>query len=927
MKKRESGGLQQKSLHDFFKRKLSINEEKDSRKRLRVKIELEYEKCQEIRIENLKINFPGTFSPYPSQMLIMEKNIISFNNGTHILIESPTGSGKTMALLSSTIGWLKNYKIKRQISLQNCRKHSFSKENEVKNELPSEESDNRKKIKLEDSIKEENVIVQTKDEIKNENEDNGPPGCTCLKKIQVYYATRTHKQIAQVIKEYKRLPYGYKKEIRHTILSSRDHTCINEDIKDLNNDITSKCKEITSKKGLKCKYKDNLNKINGIKTEILRDQLKEKSSQVWDLEEIVNFSKDKSFCPYFTTSAVLRNDSDIIFCPFNYLVDPIIRGNSEMTLDNTIVIMDEAHNMEDVCRSSSSFDFTEKEMIHSLNNVYLKKYSLTKRLEELEKTGVNKYDFLDENAIKYRILSDYLTNLVILFEFMDKLVKWFVSFSKEVLNIKEKDDKQFKVFNTTEIMKSFIAHDLICYINNPTKLFYLKNVWLSCLSSGEDENDESKMNESLRSDMLDEFRLNGLSIVCIEKFIYFAFYMNKKPVAYRLYYSIEKSDRSFDIFEYYDGYQISKFSDSSYIYKEMVNMIKEESIKNEKVKKNFIAGSVYEEIKRNTIVKMDLWCLDPSICFLDAFQTAHSIVLASGTLSPIDTFTSELGMNFKCIVQGEQVIPKEQIFASVVGVGPSDREIICTQKEINQGEKNNSNSILLEIAHLIVDVCEKVEKGVLVFFPSYNMINQVYDKLNSSKLMSKLKSYKVVLQEPRKSNVLDTIMKEFEDAVKNPKSISKTCTGGVMFAVYRGKISEGIDFPDDLARCVISIGIPYPSIVDQQVIEKKLYNSKFCKVKNLLNGNEWYKIQAFRALNQALGRCLRHRDDWGLIILVDKRIYDMVETNSIDKNKISKWVVDNIKSYGSYKSFQNEVVKFVKKRKKSFVIHNNDNIL
>ena len=37
-------------------------------------------------------------------------------------------------------------------------------------------------------------------------------------------------------------------------------------------------------------------------------------------------------------------------------------------------------------------------------------------------------------------------------------------------------------------------------------------------------------------------------------------------------------------------------------------------------------------------------------------------------------------------------------------------------------------------------------------------------------------------------------------------------SGALLFAVCRGKISEGMDFIDDNARAVISIGIPYPNV-------------------------------------------------------------------------------------------------------------------
>lgn len=43
----------------------------------------------------------------------------------------------------------------------------------------------------------------------------------------------------------------------------------------------------------------------------------------------------------------------------------------------------------------------------------------------------------------------------------------------------------------------------------------------------------------------------------------------------------------------------------------------------------------------------------------------------------------------------------------------------------------------------------------------------------------------------------------------------------MLIAVCRGKVSEGLDFTDDNARAVVTIGIPFPNIKDLQVKKKK----------------------------------------------------------------------------------------------------------
>lgn len=80
--------------------------------------------------------------------------------------------------------------------------------------------------------------------------------------------------------------------------------------------------------------------------------------------------------------------------------------------------------------------------------------------------------------------------------------------------------------------------------------------------------------------------------------------------------------------------------------------------------------------------------------------------------------------------------------------------------------------------------------------------------------------------------------------------------------------------------------------------------------RELLSGDEWYQVQAFRALNQAIGRCIRHRDDWGCIILLDARFAE----NRIIGN-LSKWVRSKSQIFPSYADTDANLAKFIRSRK------------
>ncbi|KAL8560942.1 Fanconi anemia group J protein [Nucella lapillus] len=96
-----------------------------------------------------------------------------------------------------------------------------------------------------------------------------------------------------------------------------------------------------------------------------------------------------------------------------------------------------------------------------------------------------------------------------------------------------------------------------------------------------------------------------------------------------------------------------------------------------------------------------------------------------------------------------------------------------------------------------------------------------------------------------------------------------------------------------------------------QVKLKKEYNDKAQSSRRLLSGSQWYEIQAFRALNQALGRCIRHRNDWGALIIVDDRF---VQNPAKYSQRLSKWVRSKLRVHPNCGSMLSSLTSFVSTR-------------
>ncbi|KAJ2935178.1 hypothetical protein H1R20_g1973, partial [Candolleomyces eurysporus] len=152
-----------------------------------------------------------------------------------------------------------------------------------------------------------------------------------------------------------------------------------------------------------------------------------------------------------------------------------------------------------------------------------------------------------------------------------------------------------------------------------------------------------------------------------------------------------------------------------------------------------------------------------------------------------------------------------------------------------------------------------------------------------------------VFFEPQESTEVDTVLREYAAAVQGQVPDKKG--GALLFAVIGAKLSEGLNFADDLARAVVIVGLPFPNLGSPELRERMKY-VKMLEEKRLIGSAgtnkresgkdaaaELYENMCMNAVNQSIGRAIRHRNDWASLLLLDRRY-----ANPSIRNKLPKWI-------------------------------------
>uniref|UniRef100_A0A8C5HBJ2 Regulator of telomere elongation helicase 1 n=1 Tax=Gouania willdenowi TaxID=441366 RepID=A0A8C5HBJ2_GOUWI len=630
-----------------------------------------------LTIKGVTVDFP--FPPYDCQTKYMEKVMECLQGRQNGVLESPTGTGKTLCLLCATLAW------------RQCFKDTISAR------------------KISERLGEGEMFPNTPLSSWGTASTDGDKQSYYTDIPKIIYASRTHSQLAQVINELKNTSYRPKV----CVLGSREQLCINPEVmrQESHHVKVHMCRSKVSTRS--CFYHNNVEGNVTFRTNVL-----------------ISLVRTLKVCPYYL-SISLKQQADVIFMPYNYMLDPKSRKAHNIDLNGAVVIFDEAHNVEKTCEQSTSFDLTPYDLASAISAV---DKLLVEQVKDVDQKDSVSEDFNVEN----------LMGFLLQFKFLPLFVWQQVHIHKDNSNHKR----------------------------NPST-----DLWASSSSS---------------------------------------------------------SNKQGNILSY--------------------------------------------------------WCFSPGFSMQDLInQGVRCIILTSGTLSPLSSFTSEMRIKFEVLLENSHVIERDQIFVSIIDRGPDGVHLSSAFDRRFVPEN------MASLGNTVANLSRVVPHGLLVFFPSFPVMEKTLDFWR----VNRIENVKPIFVEPKGKGTFTEVIDGFYDKVNDPSS-----KGGSFFAVCRGKASEGLDFADTFGRGVIITGLPFPPKLDPKVVLKMQFLDEMSR-KKYLSGQEWYRQQAFRAVNQAIGRVIRHKEDFGAIFLCDQRF-----KNSDARAHLPSWIRPYVRLSDSFGNVVRDVSQF-----------------
>jgi DNA excision repair protein ERCC-2 len=213
----------------------------------------------------------------------------------------------------------------------------------------------------------------------------------------------------------------------------------------------------------------------------------------------------------------------------------------------------------------------------------------------------------------------------------------------------------------------------------------------------------------------------------------------------------------------------------------------------------------------------------------------------SGTLRPLNEYRDSLGLPVDAHLEVfPSPFPAENLNTYYLP------DVTTKYDELAQ------NKLLIpRLEDHVVGLSNSTKKNTVVFFPSFGLMKRFMADGLINRIRREIYQEEQGMRQP-----------ELMELVKSFKLDKK----GVLLAVVGGRISEGLDFPDEELEVAVLVGIPYPRPTAKHRALEHYYEVKF--------GKGWeYTVHAptTRKLLQSIGRLIRNENDKGFAVILDNR--------------------------------------------------------
>ncbi|EGZ18797.1 hypothetical protein PHYSODRAFT_354695 [Phytophthora sojae] len=662
---------------------------------------------------------------------------------------------------------------------------------------------------------------------------------------KLVYCTRTVPEMAKCVEEIKKLAqyrtahYGADKaQLTAVCLSSRRNMCVHPRVMAHadGEDVDGQCRKMTASwvraRAAKAREAaasgdvpmDGGEQVREVETCSFYENYDARKSDdtvlppgIYSVDDLKEIGAKKGWCPYFLTRYVVTF-ADVVVYNYQYMLDPKVSQLVSRSFEKeSIVVFDEAHNIDNVCIEALSVDLDRRSLDRASRNLT----TLSSQVNKLKQADKARLD------AEYRRLVDGLrsSNAVVAPSYSDPATNRNIDTSNDIMianPVLPDDVLDEAIPGNIRRAEHFVAfmRRLIEYLRQRIRVRQV-----------ESETPQAFLHH-----------------------LHQAINMEIKPMkfCYTRLNSLLRTLEVTNLEEYNALTDVADFATLVATYAEGFMLI---------IEPFDSASGVHDPV-------LQLSCLDASLAIRPVFERFSSVIITSGTLSPIDLYPRLLNFNPVIRESLPMSVYRSSICPLVITRG-SDQMPVSTKFDLRDDMSvvRNYGTLLLEMASCTPD-------GMVCFFPSYLYMEKIIGQWDSLGVLKRVLSSKLLFIETK--DIVETTL-----ALDNYKKACDCGRGAIFFSVARGKVAEGIDFDRHYGRAVILFGIPFQYTLSNTLRARLEY----LRYTHQIREGDFLTFDALRQAAQCAGRVLRSKTDYGLVIFADSRY------NRADKRtKLPPWI-------------------------------------